>query len=171
MTLLKEGSPRSRCGSRRPWRRRDRSAARCLRTSPSTSGREEDRLILNKLESTGILAGGIAHDFNNLLTVILLDLELAQACSILPARNCTRFLEEAKKAALTARDLTQQLITFAKGGAPSPEADPPARRDPGIRPVGLERFPGAAANSRWPRISGQRRWTRARSDKSSATWS
>ena len=30
---------------------------------------EADRLILNKLESTGILAGGIAHDFNNLLTV------------------------------------------------------------------------------------------------------
>ena len=39
---------------------------------------EADRLILNKLESTGILAGGIAHDFNNLLTVILLNLELAQ---------------------------------------------------------------------------------------------
>ena len=39
---------------------------------------ELDRLILDKLESTGILAGGIAHDFNNLLTVILLNLELAQ---------------------------------------------------------------------------------------------
>jgi PAS domain S-box-containing protein len=39
---------------------------------------EMDRLILSKLESTGILAGGIAHDFNNLLMVVLLNLEQAQ---------------------------------------------------------------------------------------------
>jgi len=78
---------------------------------------EADRLILNKLESTGILAGGIAHDFNNLLTVVLLDLELAQAL-IPPGEELARLLEEAKKASLTASSLTQQLITFAKGGAP-----------------------------------------------------
>jgi signal transduction histidine kinase len=43
---------------------------------------ESDRLILDKLESTGILAGGIAHDFNNLLTIILLNLELAQTLNL-----------------------------------------------------------------------------------------
>ena len=78
---------------------------------------EEDRLILNKLESTGILAGGIAHDFNNLLTVILLNLDLAQAL-IPPGEELAHLLEEAKQAALTSGGLTQQLITFAKGGAP-----------------------------------------------------
>jgi len=78
---------------------------------------EADRLILNKLESTGILAGGLAHDFNNLLTVILLDLELAQARTP-PGEELAHLFEEAKKAALTASGLTQQLITFAKGGAP-----------------------------------------------------
>lgn len=76
---------------------------------------EADRLVLGKLESTGVLAGGIAHDFNNLLTTILLNLELARfsgdsAGSILPR------VEAAEKAAQAARSLTQQLITFAQGG-------------------------------------------------------
>ena len=78
---------------------------------------EEDRLVLNKLESTGILAGGIAHDFNNLLTMILLNLELAQML-IPPGEELAHVLEQAKQAALTSGDLTRQLITFAKGGAP-----------------------------------------------------
>ncbi len=77
---------------------------------------EIDRLILSKLESTGILAGGIAHDFNNLLTVMLLNVELAQTLSP-PVGELAHHLEDAKKAVLLARGLTQQLISFAKGGA------------------------------------------------------
>ena len=76
---------------------------------------EADRLILSKLESTGILAGGIAHDFNNLLTTILLNLELAQA--LIPSGgDLESCLEEAKRSALMSRGLSQQLITFANGG-------------------------------------------------------
>ncbi len=76
-----------------------------------------DHLILNKLESTGILAGGIAHDFNNLFTVILLNLELAQA--VKPGDvNLARYLAEAKETSLLARGLTAQLVTFSEGGAP-----------------------------------------------------
>jgi two-component system, cell cycle sensor histidine kinase and response regulator CckA len=78
---------------------------------------EADRLILNKLESTGILAGGIAHDFNNLLTTILLNVALAQESSP-PDATRTKLLEEAKKAVLMARGLTQQLIALAQGAAP-----------------------------------------------------
>ena len=78
---------------------------------------ESDRLILNKLESTGILAGGIAHDFNNLLTVILLNLELAQMLN-LPDVELAQYLADAKKSALMTRSLTAQLLTFAEGGAP-----------------------------------------------------
>jgi len=78
---------------------------------------EKDRLVLSKLESTGILAGGIAHDFNNLLTVVLLHIDLAQM-HIPPSEAWARHLELAKKAAAMARGLTQQLITFASGGAP-----------------------------------------------------
>lgn len=78
---------------------------------------EEERIIIDKLESTGILAGGIAHDFNNLLAVILGNLELAR---IFPqsVEMMIPYLEAAEKAAVAAQGLTRQFITFAKGGAP-----------------------------------------------------
>jgi len=82
---------------------------------------EADRLIMNKLESTGILAGGIAHDFNNLLTVIFLNLELAQRLNV-PDERMTSYLEEAMETCSSARGLTAQLVTFAKGGAPVRQA-------------------------------------------------
>lgn len=78
---------------------------------------EQELLKTCKLESLGILAGGIAHDFNNLLTVITGSLSLAQ----LDFENAgvpTTYLKDAEKASLQARALTQQLLTFARGGAP-----------------------------------------------------
>ena len=78
---------------------------------------ESDRLILDKLESTGILAGGIAHDFNNLLTIMLLNLELAQTLNHSDEKLALH-LAEAKETCLLASSLTAQLLTFAKGGAP-----------------------------------------------------
>jgi PAS domain S-box-containing protein len=78
---------------------------------------EEDRLVVGKLESTGILAGGIAHDFNNLLTAVLLNIDMAR---MLPSAGEKQdaLLVDARLAVLRAHDLTQQLITFAEGGAP-----------------------------------------------------
>src|ERR1017187_1980996 len=78
---------------------------------------ENDRLILNNLESIGILVGGIGHDFNNLLTMILLNLELAQAL-IPPGEELAHLLEQAKQAGLMAAGLTRQLASFGAGGAP-----------------------------------------------------
>ncbi len=75
----------------------------------------------SKLESLGLLAGGIAHDFNNLLTVIMGNLSLVRLLQRLDAES-TRCLLESERAAQRARDLTQQLLTFAKGGAPVREA-------------------------------------------------
>jgi len=77
---------------------------------------ETDRLILNKLESTGILAGGIAHDFNNLLTVIVLNLELAQMLNP-PGEELVDHLETARKTALQVRSLTAQYVTLAQKGS------------------------------------------------------
>ena len=70
-----------------------------------------------KLESVGVLAGGIAHDFNNILTAILGNIELAEL-HIAPASEANLLLAEARQASIRARDLTQQLLTFAKGGDP-----------------------------------------------------
>ena len=78
---------------------------------------DEERLRSQKLESLGVLAGGIAHDFNNLLTGILGNLSLAKA-DLPGTGTVAQRLVETEKATLRARDLTQQLLTFAKGGAP-----------------------------------------------------
>jgi PAS domain S-box-containing protein len=77
----------------------------------------EQQLQLNqRLESLGILAGGIAHDFNNLMGGIFGYIDLASGCSKDP--NVAAYLDKALATINRARGLTQQLLTFAKGGAP-----------------------------------------------------
>jgi PAS domain S-box-containing protein len=78
---------------------------------------EEELRKVQKLESLGVLAGGIAHDFNNLLTGIMGNISLAKVM-MNPQDKTFRRLDEAEKAVWRARDLTQQLLTFSKGGAP-----------------------------------------------------
>ena len=70
-----------------------------------------------KMESISILAGGIAHDFNNILTAILGNITISKTHAA-PDGEIHRLLTEAEKASLRAKDLTQQLLTFSKGGAP-----------------------------------------------------
>ena len=80
---------------------------------------EEERQKAAKLESVGTLAGGIAHDFNNLLTGIMGNIGLAmRAVGTGEKDSASQRLEEAEKASIRARDLTQQLLTFSRGGAP-----------------------------------------------------
>ncbi len=82
---------------------------------------QEDLQKAQKLESIGLLAGGIAHDFNNILTAILGNMSLAKMYSQ-PGDKVCEVLTEAEKAFWRARDLTQQLLTFSKGGAPIKKA-------------------------------------------------
>ncbi|HNR89253.1 MAG TPA: PAS domain S-box protein [Spirochaetota bacterium] len=70
-----------------------------------------------RLESIGVLAGGIAHDFNNILTAIVGNITLARLHETDRSPSAT-VLAEAEKAALRAKDLTLQLLTFSKGGHP-----------------------------------------------------
>jgi len=80
----------------------------------------EELLKTSKLESIAILAGGIAHDFNNILTGIMGNLSLAKLQT--PSDNdIFSFLTEMEKASMQAKTLTQQLLTFSKGGAPVTE--------------------------------------------------
>jgi PAS domain S-box-containing protein len=81
---------------------------------------EEEFIKREKLESLGVLAGGLAHDFNNLLTGILGNISMAKMYAA-PSDKVFAKLAEAEKAAQRARDLTQQLLTFSKGGAPVKE--------------------------------------------------
>jgi len=78
---------------------------------------EEELLRVRQLESIGVLAGGLAHDFNNILTAILGNISLARIYSN-PGDKVLAKLNEAEKGAVRAQELTRQLLTFSKGGAP-----------------------------------------------------
>lgn len=78
---------------------------------------EQERLRAAKMESIGTLAGGIAHDFNNLLTGIMGNIGMVKS-SLAPTDVIYEMLDEAEKAAIRSKDLTQQLLTFARGGKP-----------------------------------------------------
>ncbi|NTV13871.1 MAG: PAS domain S-box protein [Desulfobulbaceae bacterium] len=77
----------------------------------------EELLKIRQLESVGVLAGGIAHDFNNILAAILGNINLVMMTTD-PNDRRYQLLDRAVKASLRAKDLTQQLLTFSKGGEP-----------------------------------------------------
>ncbi|MFC1651094.1 PAS domain S-box protein [Candidatus Latescibacterota bacterium] len=81
---------------------------------------EDERSKASKLESIGLLAGGIAHDFNNILAAILGNTSLAKL-NIDSNSEEYEMLTETENATIRATQLTQQLLTFAKGGAPVKE--------------------------------------------------
>jgi two-component system CheB/CheR fusion protein len=77
---------------------------------------EQQQQQTQRLESLGILAGGIAHDFNNLLGGIFGFIDLAiDECR---GTRASQYLTTALATIDRARSLTQQLLTFSKGGAP-----------------------------------------------------
>jgi len=78
---------------------------------------EEAMVRVSRLDSLALLAGGIAHDFNNILTGIMGNVSLSRLHAG-PDGAVAQRLEEAEKACRRATNLTHQLLTFAKGGAP-----------------------------------------------------
>jgi PAS domain S-box-containing protein len=80
---------------------------------------EELLLRSQKLESLGVLAGGIAHDFNNLLGGLFAYLELAKGSVINGnSEKALHYLSKTLSVFGRAKNLTQQLLTFSKGGTP-----------------------------------------------------
>ncbi|MBF0099534.1 MAG: PAS domain S-box protein [Desulfobacterales bacterium] len=76
-----------------------------------------------KLDSIGILAGGIAHDFNNMLGVISGNVSYALA-QLDRNNKLFEILTDVQTGTKQAQQLTHQLLTFSKGGAPiKKEAD------------------------------------------------
>lgn len=83
----------------------------------------DERLRTSKLESLGLLAGGIAHDFNNVLAGILANVQISKTYVQRGDQNSAfETLSDAEDAAYRARSLTQQLLTFSRGGAPVKKA-------------------------------------------------
>jgi signal transduction histidine kinase/ActR/RegA family two-component response regulator len=67
-----------------------------------------------KLETVGRLAGGVAHDFNNLLTIITSYADLLKEEEWSAPEQTMESLDEIKKAAMRAADLTRQLLAFSR---------------------------------------------------------
>lgn len=78
---------------------------------------QEEMLKTQKLEALGTLAGGIAHDFNNLLQCVFGYISLAKLEKD-DRKKSVAAMEEAEKALQVTVRLTNQLLTFSKGGKP-----------------------------------------------------
>ncbi|MBU1986156.1 MAG: response regulator, partial [Proteobacteria bacterium] len=104
-----------------PIRREERSSPTgsilVFRDITHEKNMEMECIRSQRIESLGIVAGGIAHDFNNLLTAILGNISLARRMAK-DNDAISNLLAETEKASSRAKNLTHQLLTFAKGGAP-----------------------------------------------------
>ncbi len=93
-----------------------------IRETTNQRHSEEALVRIEKLEALGILAAGIAHDFNNLVAGAFGHVEMAREYiiedKVTSAVDC---LAEAAGTFNRARELTRQLLTFSKGGAPKKE--------------------------------------------------
>lgn len=123
--IAKDGSRKMIADSGAPIRDRDSKIVGVVivfRDVTNEYRMEEELLKVRKLESVGVLAGGIAHDFNNILSGILGNIELAHFRIAEKDEEAASLLSDAQKATKRAGKLTQQLLTFSKGGEPVKES-------------------------------------------------
>lgn len=76
-----------------------------------------EKIKITKMEAIGLLAGGIAHNFNNVIQTIQGNIALAEL-EIGDHHSSSPFLNQAIEGCYRAGVLSNQLLTFSKGGAP-----------------------------------------------------
>ena len=74
-----------------------------------------------KMESIALVTAGIAHDFNNILTGVMGNISLAKT-AVEPGQQLHSVLQSAEYATQRAKDLTHQLLSYARGHEPVKEA-------------------------------------------------
>jgi PAS domain S-box-containing protein len=89
--------------------------ASCIDVTEHRHMREELQRS-QRMESLSLFAAGIAHDFNNLLTGFFAGVELIKK-ELPPGTPGQEYLSIVMSVFSRARDLTQRLLAFAKGGA------------------------------------------------------
>jgi PAS domain S-box-containing protein len=120
VVVARDGTEREIAHTTAPIRGRDGDPLGAVLVFRDVTGEkrvEAELARASKLESLGVLAGGIAHDFNNVLTAIMANLSIAER-RLAPGDAARERIATAGRAAERARDLTNQLLTFARGGAP-----------------------------------------------------
>jgi len=84
-------------------------------TAVAEKEKAQDQLLQSqKMESIGALAGGIAHDFNNILFPIIGHTEMLMDDFSEGNNDIQNSLKEIYTGSLRARDLVQQILTFAR---------------------------------------------------------
>ena len=79
--------------------------------------------LVKKMDAMSCMAGGVAHDFNNLLTVICGNLDIVTLYGGSQSEDQRiKLIEQARRAALIAVDLTRQISCFSNFGIVSREA-------------------------------------------------
>ena len=73
-----------------------------------------------KMEAIGTLTGGIAHDYNNLMSIVMGNLSMAMEDAE-PGSVQADCLNEVNIASHKVRDLTHELMSLSRGGAPVKE--------------------------------------------------